>query len=670
MRKFYLFFDYSINSSWLNESIYNSEDFLNLHNIYFAPFDYTDKYLPKLNHSFFYANNDNINDYIKNKFESIDKLIDDKHDVLFIFNCQVFKLVEKFFSCIKRKYYNIDFTTLFLVSKPSLLFELWLKEIYVDIDENLIKRYEYFATSISYILFKSIEQFGSDKTILILDLSDSIDEEHARLSFSKVMDALGIDIKYRKVSPLTYPTFFNTHTAVRLVKASQVHHNSWPSLDITSYAKALLFIDQNLNSDPISMLKTRLNLKFHLSLEQKRLASLLRINADDLNPPFWFYTQESTDSKNPIKSSILNDFVHLLPSHVHHVLLQRFNLDRKLLNCDQKLLQAALIREKRCEFKTISELTQPPLLTVLTLTYNHEKYISECIESILAQKTKFQVQHIILDHYSTDSTSDIINKYSREYPSIRPVLLKNLSRIYNNVYELFIRCSTDFVSLCDGDDYFTDNLKLQKQVDFLENHTRCALCFHLVKVIFENSAKTFVFPQTSMLPRGIKSEYYMTDLLRGNIIQTNSVVYRWRFKNGLPDWFDPTLCPGDFYWHILHAENGKIGFIPEVMSVYRRHLNSLYQYSFVDDLLHRKTMGMQELNTYYVINKHFHDRYFFHFAKLANSIFTDFLKLSLNGIDENLFNEACNAYPKFANYFLREIKIFTSRKNQDKDFNA
>lgn len=114
---------------------------------------------------------------------------------------------------------------------------------------------------------------------------------------------------------------------------------------------------------------------------------------------------------------------------------------------------------------------------------------------------------------------------------------------------------------------------------------------------------------------------------------------------------------GDWYWHLLHAEQGRIGFLPEIMSVYRRHGNSLYKDSFVNRLEHRRKFGMAELETYHTVNEHFQNRYFLPLAKLANGVLCDFLEIFMKKGDKHLLDLACESYPKFGQYFLSEVTL-------------
>jgi glycosyltransferase involved in cell wall biosynthesis len=302
--------------------------------------------------------------------------------------------------------------------------------------------------------------------------------------------------------------------------------------------------------------------------------------------------------------------------------------------------------------------SQKPLLTVLTMTKNHEKYIAECIESVLAQKTDFPRRHVIVDDCSSDRTREIISAYADKHPSIVPVRMDDGHLPGTNVEQLFALCRSKYAALCDGDDYFLDSCKLQKQVEFLEANPDCAICFHPVQVCYEGAAaKTRLYPTENLLPGGCNDLYFLEDLLKGNFMQTSSVVYRWRFAKGLPDYFRADLLPGDWYWHILHAETGAIGFINEPMSVYRRHPAGLFYNKKSSSVAHRMRFGMQELEFYDVINKHFHMRYKEILTLMASGVLADFVQQYINSGDDTYFTAAAERYPDFAYNFLKSINV-------------
>lgn len=336
---------------------------------------------------------------------------------------------------------------------------------------------------------------------------------------------------------------------------------------------------------------------------------------------------------------------------------------RQCLSALQKVQSAKISSTK----SICSSPKQPqPKASVLTLSYNHAPYIAECIESVVAQKTDFPIQHIIADDGSDDGTQDIILKYAEKYSHIVPVFQKNHSVGPRNIYSMFDMARTEYVALCDGDDYFTDPAKLQTQVDVLDANPAYALCFHVARVVYEGAPeKERLYPPEEILPRGIRPFYYLSDLIRNNFIQTNSVLYRWRFRDGLPDWLRVDLTPGDRYWHLLHAEMGKIGFINTVMSAYRRHEKSVFYLSEVDALKHRAKIGLKEIEVWDVINKHFNRKYEPIILDMVNHIFADCLLYDTRQeeegiVEEPVLNTLSDTYPDFARHFLASLKTLNS----------
>lgn len=296
-------------------------------------------------------------------------------------------------------------------------------------------------------------------------------------------------------------------------------------------------------------------------------------------------------------------------------------------------------------------------VAVLTLTYNHAPFIEENIKSVLNQQTDFPVEHIIADDCSTDGTRDIILAYASRYPHIVPVFQKKRNGA-NNVRTLFESVRSPYTALCDGDDYFCDTGKLQTQADYLDANPGCSICFHPVKVVFEGQPdKSRYYPTPELLPRGPGAFYYISDLVKGNFMQTNSVMYRWRFSAGLPEWFRPGLLPGDWYWHLLHAEKGKIGYLDKVMAIYRRHQQSVYYYAETKPLAHRYRVGLRELRTYHVLNEHFQGKYASVFNDLAGGVIADILNYAAQVDDPEILENISTQFPGFAAHVLAALNF-------------
>ena len=208
-----------------------------------------------------------------------------------------------------------------------------------------------------------------------------------------------------------------------------------------------------------------------------------------------------------------------------------------------------------------------PLVSLLCITYNHEKYIREALDSFLMQKTNFPIEIIIHDDASTDGTIKILKEYQNKYPIVNLIIEKenqfsqdNASAFLENMYK---SAKGKYIAWCEGDDYWTDPNKIQVQADFLEENPGYSICFHPVKVEFEsNTKKQYLYPDPSW-GRIFDTE----ELLKMNFIQTNSVMYRKQKYGKIP----AGIIPQDWYMHLYHAKFGTIGFIDKPMAVYRIH---------------------------------------------------------------------------------------------------
>jgi glycosyltransferase involved in cell wall biosynthesis len=236
--------------------------------------------------------------------------------------------------------------------------------------------------------------------------------------------------------------------------------------------------------------------------------------------------------------------------------------------------QYFLAVRKRLEAKLAMK---KPLLTVCLITYNHAQYIRQGLDTVLMQEVDFPWRVVIADDCSTDGTREILQEYKDKFPDLIQLALqeKNVGP-ERNWLDLLACAKSKYVLYGEGDDYFTDPTKLQRQVDFLEAHEDYTLCFHPVRVTYEDSSRSDeIFPSAEA--RANKTSMHFDDLLQKNFMQTNSVMYRWRFEDeDIKQVFPRGIVPGDWYLHLLHAKKGRIGYLDKVMSVYRRHPSGLW----------------------------------------------------------------------------------------------
>jgi glycosyltransferase involved in cell wall biosynthesis len=216
-----------------------------------------------------------------------------------------------------------------------------------------------------------------------------------------------------------------------------------------------------------------------------------------------------------------------------------------------------------------------PLVSVVVNTYQHVNYIGECLEGILAQRIDFPMEIVIGDDGSTDGTQEICMEYAKKYPDKIRLFLRNRdlshyhdlndkSTIRFNGHWTRMSARGKYIAMCEGDDYWIDNFKLQKQVAFLEKNTDYAITFHSVRILQKNKL------MDDNITFRVSSTTNIYDLAKGgNFIHTPSCLY---LKNWItpPEWL--LKCPiGDYPLHMINAQHGKIKFFDEYMAVYRIH---------------------------------------------------------------------------------------------------
>ena len=256
--------------------------------------------------------------------------------------------------------------------------------------------------------------------------------------------------------------------------------------------------------------------------------------------------------------------------------------------------------------KEATDFILPPIapdprikVSVAMITYNQESYIAQAIDSVLMQEIDFPIELIIGEDCSTDRTRDIVRDYQQRYPDIIRLLLPdNNQGMLRNFAQTLAACQGKYVALLEGDDYWTSPKKLQKQVNFLEQHSDCTICFHTVRCFYENDSQP-----SYDFPRGKQADFSdLEDLLVRNFMSTCSVVFRNRLFDQLPRWFFH-LKLGDWPLHILNAQYGRIGYLREVMGAYRIHVNGLWSMKEQSRLVENTTEMLC------VIDLHLHFQY-------------------------------------------------------------
>ena len=223
-----------------------------------------------------------------------------------------------------------------------------------------------------------------------------------------------------------------------------------------------------------------------------------------------------------------------------------------------------------------------PLVSICCLAYNHKSYIRQCLDGFIIQKTTFPIEILIHDDASTDGTTEIIREYESNYPEIIKPIYQS-----ENQYSKGVKISATFnwsrvkgkyIALCEGDDYWTDPFKLQKQVDILENHPEFNVCFHQFYRLEDSEYKELnkevvdSFMKISNYDNGF--EFTLRDLFDKWFIGTLTMMFRtsilnFDIINRYTRFFDLHI-----FYYCLEKKNGF--FLIDNMAVYRRHAGGVW----------------------------------------------------------------------------------------------
>ncbi len=200
------------------------------------------------------------------------------------------------------------------------------------------------------------------------------------------------------------------------------------------------------------------------------------------------------------------------------------------------------------------------------LTYNQEQYIAQAIESVLMQKTNFDFQLVIGEDFSTDSTRVICETYASQHPEkvkLLPTLSNNIGLI-NNYLRTIKACDGKYIAICDGDDYWIDKLKLQKQVNFLETNPNCAIVGTNFKRLYSSGEIEVIEKERT------KVNYNFEDLIFENMITSVTVMFKnFQKEERIPSWISK-FPYGDWPTYLWAIKNtGDIRFLNDVTAVYR-----------------------------------------------------------------------------------------------------
>ncbi len=226
------------------------------------------------------------------------------------------------------------------------------------------------------------------------------------------------------------------------------------------------------------------------------------------------------------------------------------------------------------------------MVTVVCISYKHEQFIAQALDSFLMQKTDFKFKVFVGEDCGPDGTADIIRAYAEKYPDvIVPFLREKNMGAQRNLVDMCQQATSPYIAFCEGDDYWVDPYKLQKQVDYMEANPDIRVCCTQTEVVAPEDwhLRTWykAMPDGKILmPDSIpgykrKALFEPGYIININVAHTSSHFYRWNYDLPIPDWYYQGII-GDTPMLLMQLGTTKLGHIPEITSVYRINDGSIF----------------------------------------------------------------------------------------------
>ncbi len=320
--------------------------------------------------------------------------------------------------------------------------------------------------------------------------------------------------------------------------------------------------------------------------DNKRLAPWLLLQDAGLLDPWWYYLQHPELSGHwgdALQHHLDESTPALNQAHADGLLSYEIRSDGlAILDRDRALVRLQPRRHAYLSDANANPVRMQPgkgardgiKVSVICPTYNQQHLLAQCLDSLLAQQVDFDYEIIVGNDASTDDSRTLIDAYAVDHPG-RLVIVhrdRNLGAA-GNVFDLLSRARGDYISLCEGDDYWTNPHKLQLQAAHLDANPHCALHFHTVEVLDEASRG-----RRSLFPTSLAGQAFTHDhIVRTNFLPTNGVMYRRtaRLESLLTDG-GAQMAMLDWLGHILASLEGELHMSPVPMGVYRKHSGGMW----------------------------------------------------------------------------------------------
>lgn len=237
-------------------------------------------------------------------------------------------------------------------------------------------------------------------------------------------------------------------------------------------------------------------------------------------------------------------------------------------------------------------------VTVVCITYKHEEFIREALDSFLMQKTDFDYQIFVGEDKGPDGTADIVREYAKKYPDKIVAFLRDENMgAQHNLIDLCQRAKSPYIAFCEGDDYWVDDGKLQKQFDYMEAHEDTNVCYARAEIIApddwflrdyfkEDQEGRLIYPECDpecpKTNKEVPSVFESKDFIWVYMAHTSTLFYRWNYDLEIPDWYYEGII-GDVSLFLMQLADKKAAMLPDVVSCYRRSDVGVYMSDNMDE---------------------------------------------------------------------------------------